>query len=242
MTRPRLDRATWETDSRPMALVQALPDRTPPRSLVLAAGTFFLPWPHLFRDETEREFLITSLAAYDGVGEFDIALRKEYAEELRQVARVHSVFELGMAETQRLLLGIVLSQSDPIDLPVFLRLFQRFFPAQERPRLQEHLCTVVREVFPNPFAPRLPIPRWEGRGWHIPAPDHRSCVVTENARAIAEQIHHHAGWADLPILADALEDSGCADAEVLDHFRSPGPHLRGCWALDVVLQRHPMTN
>jgi hypothetical protein len=37
------------------------------------------------------------------------------------------------------------------------------------------------------------------------------------------------------ILADALEDAGCTDAELLGHLRGPGPHSRGCWAVDLVL-------
>jgi hypothetical protein len=41
----------------------------------------------------------------------------------------------------------------------------------------------------------------------------------------------------LAVLADALEDAGCADAELLGHLRAPGPHVRGCFALDVVLAR-----
>ncbi len=39
----------------------------------------------------------------------------------------------------------------------------------------------------------------------------------------------------LPVLADALEDAGCADAELLGHLRGPGPHVRGCWAVDLLL-------
>ena len=39
----------------------------------------------------------------------------------------------------------------------------------------------------------------------------------------------------LPILADALEEAGCGDAEILAHCRGPGPHVRGCWAVDLVL-------
>jgi len=42
-------------------------------------------------------------------------------------------------------------------------------------------------------------------------------------------------WGLLPILADALEEAGCADTDVLAHLRWPGPHVRGCWALDLVL-------
>jgi hypothetical protein len=39
----------------------------------------------------------------------------------------------------------------------------------------------------------------------------------------------------LAVLADAVEESGCADAGLLGHLRGPGPHVRGCWALDLLL-------
>jgi hypothetical protein len=41
--------------------------------------------------------------------------------------------------------------------------------------------------------------------------------------------------ARLAVLSDALEEAGCADEAILSHLRSPGPHVRGCWALDLVL-------
>jgi hypothetical protein len=39
----------------------------------------------------------------------------------------------------------------------------------------------------------------------------------------------------LAILADALEETGCADEELLGHLRGPGPHVRGCWPIDLLL-------
>ena len=39
----------------------------------------------------------------------------------------------------------------------------------------------------------------------------------------------------LTVLADALEEAGCGDEKLLDHLRSPGPHVRGCWATDLLL-------
>jgi hypothetical protein len=39
----------------------------------------------------------------------------------------------------------------------------------------------------------------------------------------------------MPILGDALEEAGCTDADILAHLRSPGPHVRGCWILDLIL-------
>lgn len=39
----------------------------------------------------------------------------------------------------------------------------------------------------------------------------------------------------MPLLADALEEAGCDDLEVLIHCREPKPHYRGCWLLDALL-------
>jgi hypothetical protein len=41
--------------------------------------------------------------------------------------------------------------------------------------------------------------------------------------------------ARLAVLADALEEAGCTDADILTHLRGPGPHVRGCWVLDLLL-------
>ena len=41
--------------------------------------------------------------------------------------------------------------------------------------------------------------------------------------------------ARLAVLADALEDAGCTDAGLLGHLRGPGPHVRGCWAVDLLI-------
>src|SRR5262249_19629843 len=41
----------------------------------------------------------------------------------------------------------------------------------------------------------------------------------------------------LAVLADALEDVGCTNQEILGHLRGPGPHAPGCWALDLILLR-----
>jgi hypothetical protein len=52
---------------------------------------------------------------------------------------------------------------------------------------------------------------------------------------LAEGAYADRAFDRLPVLADALEEAGCADPELLGHLRSPGPHVRGCWALDLIL-------
>ncbi len=48
-------------------------------------------------------------------------------------------------------------------------------------------------------------------------------------------IYDERRFEDLPILADALEDAGCDNADILTHLRGPGPHVLGCWVLDLLL-------
>jgi hypothetical protein len=65
-------------------------------------------------------------------------------------------------------------------------------------------------------------------------------LVPKLARAAYENRSLPAGTLDtarLLVLADALEDAGLTDAEVLGHLRSGGPHVRGCWAVDAILGR-----
>ncbi len=85
---------------------------------------------------------------------------------------------------------------------------------------------VLRDIFGNPFHP---LPRLE------------PCLLTsvaDLASAAYEDRNLPSGTLKpehLLALADALEAAGCHDAELLEHLRSEGPHVRGCWALDVVL-------
>ena len=78
-----------------------------------------------------------------------------------------------------------------------------------------------RHVFGNAFRPVIADPGWR----------------TANITALARTIFEERRFDDLPVLADALEEVGCADAELLAHCRGGGEHVRGCWALDVVTER-----
>jgi hypothetical protein len=63
-------------------------------------------------------------------------------------------------------------------------------------------------------------------------------TLTSLATAAYEERSLPSGELDitrLAVLADALEDVGCQDAAILGHLRSPGPHVRGCWAVDLLL-------
>jgi hypothetical protein len=56
-------------------------------------------------------------------------------------------------------------------------------------------------------------------------------------RKIAQSIYNDRAFDRLPLLADALEDAGCTDADILSHCREPGEHVRGCWVVDLLTGR-----
>jgi hypothetical protein len=59
--------------------------------------------------------------------------------------------------------------------------------------------------------------------------------LTSTAVTLARCIYAERAFDRLPILADALEDAGCDDADILSHCRGDGPHVRGCWVVDLIL-------
>jgi hypothetical protein len=60
---------------------------------------------------------------------------------------------------------------------------------------------------------------------------------TPTVNSLAEGVYDDRAFDRLPILADALEEAGCTDATILEHLRSAGPHVRGCFAVDLLLGR-----
>src|SRR5262249_46939836 len=85
---------------------------------------------------------------------------------------------------------------------------------------------LARDLFGNPFRPVAVDPAW------------RTPAVQAIARAAYEERLLPAGTLDpvrLAVLADALVESGCQEASILEHLRGPGPHVRGCFAVDALL-------
>jgi hypothetical protein len=89
---------------------------------------------------------------------------------------------------------------------------------------KETQSQVLRDVCGNPFRPMAGLDAaWLGWGG--------GTVV-----GLARAIYNERRWGETPVLADALEEAGCSDQEIIGHLRRQGQgHVRGCWCLDLVL-------
>jgi hypothetical protein len=81
---------------------------------------------------------------------------------------------------------------------------------------------IIHDIFGNPFRPVSVDPSWlSWKDGTIPK--------------LAEAIYQERAFDRLQVLADALEEAGCTEAAILAHCRGPGPHVRGCWPVDLLL-------
>jgi hypothetical protein len=78
---------------------------------------------------------------------------------------------------------------------------------------------LLRDIFGIPFRPVTVDPSW------------LTCDVVR----LAQAIYHDRGFNRLPALVDTLERAGCTNADILAHCREPGPHVWGCWVVDLLL-------
>jgi hypothetical protein len=86
---------------------------------------------------------------------------------------------------------------------------------------QQHQSALLQDIFGDPFRPVSINPAWR----------------TPNIINVAQAMYDQRAFDRMPELADGLERAGCTDAEILSHCRRPGPHVRGCWIVDLLLGR-----
>lgn len=80
-------------------------------------------------------------------------------------------------------------------------------------------CVLLRDVVGNPFRPVALDPSW----------------LTPAVVSLARTIYEERAFDRIPEVADELEKAGCNDIGVLSHCREQGPHVRGCWLVDLIL-------
>jgi len=235
--------AEWADCDDPKALLGDLPSTLPRRKILLFAVACCRRLGTAVTGPELQRLLASAEAFADGDADED-----HYAEELHLARVIHSIGNnalKGRNHRDRAplaaieLLAAVGGQRIGLN-PVGIRLSRTLEEVllqlahqgkqgntlsaygDARGREERYLAVVLRDV----VGPR-------GGAADVPAlaRDDRT-VVGLLAGVVAD-----AAYDRLPILADALEDAGCADAELVRHLRGPEPHVRGCWAVDVLRGR-----
>jgi hypothetical protein len=122
---------------------------------------------------------------------------------------------------QHVVTAVAHSMGESIGLARNLDALQKYASAIRAVRQDEESAqtSLLRDILGNPFRLQTVYPYW----------------LSHAVIALAQTIHDEPAFNRLPILADALEEAGCTDAEILAHCRGPGPHVRGCWVVDLIL-------
>lgn len=100
----------------------------------------------------------------------------------------------------------------------------QYSPSRRAAEACERQCQIssIRDIFGNPFRPVTQNPSW--MAWN-----------DGTVGNLAQTIYDERRFENLPILADALEEAGCTNSDILGHCREPGSHGRGCWVVDLLL-------
>jgi hypothetical protein len=138
------------------------------------------------------------------------------------------------AAASALVVAKVVETATPRDVSLaYISFEQEAEEIRVRRQRPKDVAALLRDIIANPFRPPLAIdPTWLTWG---------NGTVKQLAQAVYEERalpNGHLDVARLAVLADALEEAGCPqDHEVLAHLRAAGPHVRGCVAIDLLLNR-----
>jgi hypothetical protein len=173
---------------------------------------------HLLTDERSIRAVSAAELLADGRVSFGevSALHAEAAATAREAFAAHGMFST--AEHLAVAAAYTLARSGFVAFAAANRAAHGSGPLGMA-QAQRWQCTVFRDIVGNPFRPTAVDSRW----------------LTPSAVRLAQTIYVERAFDRLPSLAEALVTAGCENEEILGHCREAGPHVRGCWVIDLVL-------
>jgi hypothetical protein len=205
----------WTISEDPDLLLDAAKatKRLPARSgRLFASGCFRLVWDRIKTDDIKLAVEMSDMRADKKISQQELERHRYPMTKPSENVTTWLAVAIQSLATSNLNPGYVAWQVRTATQNDIYHLARRGIPC----RMQADL---VREIIANPFRPAAFDPRWR----------------TSDAVALAQSIYDERAFERLPILADALMDAGCEDEQVISHCRSEGPHVRGCWVVDLVL-------
>lgn len=232
-----MNESDWLQGSDPRPMLDFIRHRTTPRKLRLfACACVREVWPLLFDDRSVRAVEVAERFAEGRATAAELVEAETAAFELARAADLRvTVTDPGWAAARAAARTATLDAYSAAGGTAFVSLLCHapwvFRPAggvlhhgtEPAKSLARHRhCDLLREIVGNPF--QSPMVEGDWLRWN-----------GEVVVCLAGEIHDSGRYAELPVIADALEEAGCTCPTLLDHLRRPGGHVRGCWALDFLL-------
>jgi hypothetical protein len=217
-----MDEAAWLAYDDPEPMLNYLRDRALDRGRWLfACACWRRIWP--LTTEKRREAVEAAERCADGAGQEALRIAVRVASQTTAnlylpMRRYWNNSSLAWSAARVAAQTAAAAACEPTPRPAGRHLTWHAAHDAERAAQAE----LMREIFANPFRPALADPDW--LRWNDGA------VVR-----LARSIYQERRFADLPVLADALEEAGCAEVGLLAHCRRRGGHARGCWVVDLLL-------
>jgi hypothetical protein len=216
----------WDTTDDPTQILAALGDHASERKLRLF-GLFCCrqaldmcadPVLHAVLDAAERH-------ADSQLSESDRSLAESEAlDAYERELECEDEFHFPTMGVVRLVAKATYVADDAASLANYVPVFARYGARASFHGLVEDLqaeqCLFLRDLFRNPFRPAAFSSQWR----------------TDTAVSLARTMYDARDFSAMPILADALQDAGCDNDDILSHCRDTSlTHVRGCGVVDLVL-------
>jgi hypothetical protein len=236
--------AEWLCCTAPAPMLGLLNGKVSDRKLRLFAVSCCQRIRHLLPDKRSRQAIRTARLSVDGWASLKQCksdwleagsvsyINADPSSPLNRRWAFHRAAEAAaMTLNKGLSVGTVISIYDTIRDALMSELADHFnrgySDMTNDPLIKVHeraMAAIVRDIFGNLFRPVVFDRAW--LGWSDGA-----------VAKIAQAIYEESAFDRKPILADALTDAGCNNADILNHCRDVGPHVRGCWVVDLLLEK-----
>ncbi|HEV3386415.1 MAG TPA: hypothetical protein VG097_16450 [Gemmata sp.] len=202
----------WLACSNPMPMLEFVHDRASQRKLRLFAVACCHTVLHWLIDKRSLKAVEVAEAFVDG---------KATEDDLRRaMIRAHRASEIIAGPPSRAVIWVAHENMDLSYCQYLTNDVATAFGATGSEESAESLIqqsNFVRDIFP--FNSVTLNPSW----------------LTSTVLALAQQMYDSRDFSVMPILADALQDAGCENEDILNHCRQPGEHVRGCFVVDLLL-------
>jgi hypothetical protein len=207
----------WTTSEDPDLLLEAakslkwLPAR---KARLFSAGCFRLVWDKITADDIRLAVEMSDARADKKISQQELERHRYPMTKASEFVRSWLAVAIQSLATSNLNPGHVAHQVRAATENSVYGFSRRGVPCQPQ-------ADLVREVVGNPFRPVTFDQQWR----------------TSDTVGLAQAIYDDKAFERMPILADALMDAGCEEEQIIGHCRGVGPHVRGCWVVDLVLAK-----